>query len=362
MPTTYKIHLKNLQSADKTFWCFLNLPESQISADIYANSSANLTVSQYQSGQDDSFTIPLQYVVQAGASNQAVALNTLIQSSLKKNTDLAAAWHADYFPANKGPKLYLATDVPNPDNKEVDIWTNDFDKSQERLKNWYSSLTFGVLSQNGFMGVTWSPDPSETYRIKPKVQFYVATGSFESNTLADITAISSQSAPVTADSFDGNNECTVTLLSTGKWLVEPGNTNQIVNSNSAILNNLVKANMELATSHSALVALFSTQHLSEIPANSKSNEQVISAGITIKQQLTLADEEGGLNSFLTGTITVGAFIAAGFAYMIASGINLTISKRAGNGLEFEFTYNGQKGAEEVRKAFAAGQTIDFRTA
>ncbi|QLK61117.1 hypothetical protein GE278_10260 [Enterobacteriaceae bacterium Kacie_13] len=362
MPTTYTIHLKNLQSADKTFWCFLNFPESQISADVYANSSANLTVSQHQHGQDDSFSIPLQYVVQAGASNKAVALNTLIQSSIKKNTDLATAWHADYYPANKGPSLYVASDEPAPGNKEVDVWTNDFDKSQEPLQKWFSSLTFGVMSESGFMGVTWSPDPEQTYRIQPKVQFYVATGNFESNKLADITAISSKAANITGDSFDGNNECTVTLKTNGQWLVEPGNTNATSNGDSTLLSNLVKTNMELATAQSMLVAMYSGQLPSGTPSVLRTDKYATSTGIKIKKQLSLTEGDGEENILITGTITIATAIAVGFAYMIASGITLTITRRAATGLEFDFNYNGTRGAEAVQQAFAAGQSIDFRTA
>lgn len=364
MPTTYTIHLKNMQKKDNTFWCFLDLPVSEIAPEVYANSSANLTVSKYKKGQDDSFSIPLQYVIKAGASNQAVELNTRIQSSIVQDTDLGKAWHDNYNHPNKGPSLYLADDKPTPANNEVDIWTNNFDKDKEPLKNWYSNLTFGVQSQNGFMGVTWSPDPSQRYRIEPKVQFYVATGSYESNQLADITAISATSASIDEDSFDGNNECTVTLKSDGNWIVEPGNTNVTeLESDPGILSELVKANVELATAHAALVAMYNSgQTVTGVHAHLASDEYVKSTGIKLRNNITLSEDDMEANVIITGTITVATAISAAFLYMIASGITLRITRRAATGLEFDFSYSGSQGAEAVRNAFAAGQLIDFRTA
>jgi hypothetical protein len=361
MATEYKIHLKNLQSADKTFWCFLDFPQSQISSEVFANSSTNLVVSTHQSGQDDAFTIPLQYVIQAGSSNNAVGLGTKIDSSIIKDIDLATAWQVDYFLQNKGPKLYPASDVTLPPTNEVDILTNDFDQDQEPLKKWFHSLTFGVQSDKGFMGVTWAPDPSETYAIKPKVQFYISTGSFVSNTLANMTSVSTKAAPITEDSFDGNNECTVTLLTNGKWLIEKGNTNLKLSSNSEIINNLVLSHLALSTAHAALVALYSEQASLETLSGLSKDVEVKSTGIAVKNNLTLNDDDLGTTFFLTGSITVGALVAAGFLYMIASGITLRISRRAATGVEFDFTYNGLHGADEVRKAFAAGKEIKFST-
>ena len=359
MSTKYKIHLKNLHSADKTFWCFLNTPDSDISTEVFANSSARLTVAQFEPGRDDSFTIPLQYVVKAGASNQAVALKTLIQSSISKNTDLASSWMANYFPANKGPALAPYSDQPASD--EVDVLTNGFDKSREPLDKWYSSLTFGVQSDNGFLGVTWSPDPSETYRIRPKVQFYVATGSYEENTLASITSISSTSANITEDSFDGNYECTVTLLTTGKWKVEKGNTNQSLTLRASnALVDLAKTQLLLATAHTDLVDLIKNPQEYEVsPEVDLQDTLAESNGIIINSGDDFSVSLSETSKLITGSISLAAAIGVGFAYILATGITLKIKKTKKNGLEFDFEYSGSKSAQEVKDAFGLGKEIYF---
>jgi hypothetical protein len=357
MPTKYKIHLKNLQSADKTFWCFLNTPDSNISSEVFANSSARLTVAQFEPGRDDSFTIPLQYVVKAGASNNAVALKTLIQSSISKNTDLASSWQANYFQANKGPALVPGSDTPASD--EVDVLTNAFDKNREPLDKWFSSLTFGVQSDNGFLGVTWSPDPSETYRIKPKVQFYVATGSYEENTLASITSISTTSANITEDSFDGNYECTVTLLTTGKWKVEKGNTNQssTLRASNALVD-LSKTQLLLATAHTDLVDLIKNpQEYATSSSDNINDVAVRSEGIIITSGDKLSASLGELPNFITGSIGIATAIGVGFTAILAAGITLKIKKTKRDGLEFDFEYNGGKSLEEIIAAFGFGKEI-----
>ncbi|WP_323282745.1 hypothetical protein [Enterobacter cloacae] len=350
MPTTYTIHLRNKQSANQTFWCFLDEPSSNIDSTVFANSSAFLTVPTYSPGQDDRFAIPLQYVVQAGASNQAVGLNTQIYSSIKHDTDLSQTWLATYFAQNQGPNLTSSGSAPSG---EIDITTNAFDKSKEPLNKWFSNLTYGVKSENGFMGVTWSPDPNQEYRIKPKVQFYVATGHFESNTLADITSISKQSASITDASFDGNNECTVTLNTDGTWDVVPGN----LNNTSELFHQLMESHLNLSTAHVALVDLLAKDKQTK-PTRSESNDAyAISAGVQISSDL--ADDANNVNNFITGTVTLKTAIAVGFAYMIASAIKVKIEWRSPNGLDFRFSYNGTAGSNAIKEAFKAGTTIDF---
>lgn len=155
---------------------FLSEPQADYKDTVFANSSAYLTVPLFTGSQDNYFTVPLQYVVQAGASNKVVGLKTKINSSVNEETDLGEAWGLEYFIDNEGPVLSKVQDAaPLTD---VLIVTNDYDKNREQPNNWYNNITFGVRSENGFMGVTWSPQPQTKYMIRPKVEFYISNGTF----------------------------------------------------------------------------------------------------------------------------------------------------------------------------------------
>lgn len=255
MPTEYKINLYNLEGSAQKMWCFLSEPESNVSAEVYANSNSFLTVPTYSGSQQNSFTIPLQYSVQVGASNNAVGLDIQIRSSVTENTDLGVEWLANYT-QESGEKIppTLTQGGTAPSN-ELAITTNSYNKSEEPLNSWYGSMTYGVETAEGFIGLTWSPDPARTYEIKPKVTFYVAIGSFQSNTLADINAISSTSAEITENAFDGNNECTVTRNPDGTWSVAPGNVRPTNFTELLLLN----SHLSLVAAHKELVDLIANK-------------------------------------------------------------------------------------------------------
>ena len=219
--TNYKIYLVNEGATSKNFWCFLQEPQNIPTSDVYANSDAMLSVLPNYGGLN-SFTIPLQYVVGAGASNQAVGLDVKIDSNYIKNSQIQQVWNVDYatVPPPQGPIISLKQGATSPP-KTLGMETNAFDKVKNENNQWFSNMSFGIQSANGFMGLTWSPDPSNTYTITPKFAFYIATGNYTSNSLADINAISNTSAKVELTDFQ-NLEATVTLTSTGTWLVSPG--------------------------------------------------------------------------------------------------------------------------------------------
>jgi hypothetical protein len=104
MTTPYTIYLVNNSSNTALFWCFL-APPVELAGDpnVFANSSTSLSVPP-MSPATNTFTIPVQYVVGAGASNSAVGLNIRIDSNITLNTDLAQAWEANYatVPPNQG--------------------------------------------------------------------------------------------------------------------------------------------------------------------------------------------------------------------------------------------------------------------
>ncbi|WP_231737977.1 hypothetical protein [Myroides odoratus] len=219
--TNYKIYLVNKGSSTKNFWCFLQKPEGVPTSDVYANSDAMLSVVPNYDGKNW-FTIPLQYKVGAGATNQAVGLNVKIDSSVIKDAQLEQLWNAEYAtaPPKQGPNLSISQGEKSPANT-IGIKSNKFNQVQNENEKWYSNMSFGIESANGFMGVTWAPSPNDKSTVTPKFAFYIATGDFTSNSLADIATISNEAAKIELSSFK-SLEVTVTLTEKGEWLVEPG--------------------------------------------------------------------------------------------------------------------------------------------
>jgi hypothetical protein len=222
--TNYKIYLVNKGSNAQNFWCFLQEPEGVPTSDIFANSNTMLSVVPNYPGTN-TFTVPLQYKVAAGASNEAVGLNVKIDSAVMQNANLEQLWDADYVTVEgnqgpQGPGLTLNPSTVSPSGT-IGIKSNDFNQSQNENEKWFSNMSFGLESASGFLGVTWSPSPSVTSTITPKFAFYIATGSFTSNSLVDMTTICNESQTVELSDFL-NLEATVTLSATGTWSVTPG--------------------------------------------------------------------------------------------------------------------------------------------
>lgn len=219
--TNYKIYLVNEGSTTQNFWCFLQEPEGVATSAVYANSSAMLSVLPNYGGTN-TFTIPLQYVVGAGASNQAVGLDVRIDSNYIQQAQLQQLWNADYAtaPPKQGPQLLLNQETTSPSNT-IGIKSNAFNQVQNENEQWFSNMSFGIESFNGFMGVTWAPSPSQTSTLTPKFAFYIATGSYTSNSLVDMTTVSNNSAKIELSSFK-NLEATVTLTASGAWRVTAG--------------------------------------------------------------------------------------------------------------------------------------------
>ena len=219
--TNYQIYLVNQGTTAKTFWCFLEQPEGIQSPEVFANSSAALSVTPNYGGTN-SFTIPLQYQIGAGACNQAVGLDVKVITNIAQDTALQSVWNAEYatVPPNQGPQLSRVQAQQSPADT-IRVLSNTFDRRKNENNQWYSNMTFGILSSNGFMGVTWSPSPNETSTITPKFGFYISTGSYRSENLADIASISRDAVKVELNDFS-QLEATVTLTSTGELIVTPG--------------------------------------------------------------------------------------------------------------------------------------------
>ncbi|TPG39993.1 hypothetical protein [Flavobacterium pectinovorum] len=224
--TNYTIFLRNESRDTKNFWLFLEKPNGLSNNEIYANSSVYLSVSPNDRGTN-TIVIPTKYSLGAGASSKAVGLGVQIDSNVVVDAELKQTWEAHYAstPPKQGANLNLVQGQGSPDNSIV-LLSNSFDKAKNESDNWYSNASFGIQTQNGFLGVTWSPYPNEQCLITPNLSFYIATGSFKSNELADLATISGQSAKVELRDFK-NFEVTVTLNSRGQWMVQPGRVQEI---------------------------------------------------------------------------------------------------------------------------------------
>lgn len=328
-----------------------------MTSEIYANSSTFLILPPYEPGTDNSFSVPFQYITRAGSSNNAPAPNVLLTSGTKKNTDLLTSWDAEYEAKNQQPTLKLKGTAPE---QQVIINTNTFNPDKEKDNQWYHNLTFGVQTSTGFTGVTWSPEPGQSYHIKPKLQFYVAASSdFQSDELFDMTTVSAGSATVTEDSFDTNLECTVTLEAEGSWTVSKGNLNKSLARDAELL--LVQAHYNLTSAHADIVRNFGLQSV-KFPALSSqelaaADEIRTSSGIEISAENRLYD---GSNNFLKGIITVTRPVLRDFAYIVAKITFLSVKGKSKSGnTSWEFTYDGSKNAREIDELFGKGHDVDF---
>lgn len=219
--TNYTIYLRNESNNEQNFWAFLEKPEGLPNNGVYANSSAVVYVSPGY-GAINKLVIPLQYSLGAGASNYAVGLGVQIDSSVILRANLKETWETRYatIPPYQGPNLNTAQGHQASDNT-ISLITNSFDKAKNEDARWYSNASFGIQTQAGFLGVTWSPSPNEQHVITPGFSFYISTDSFQSGRLADLTTISRKAAKIDLSNFR-NQEVTVTLTRRGDWIVQPG--------------------------------------------------------------------------------------------------------------------------------------------
>lgn len=246
----YNIYVVNNMTTEQTFWCFLAAPQLSIAGNVYANSDAYLTVPS-KSRNLNYFTVPVQYVLQAGASNRAVGLNIEINSQASEDVDLGDQWAAAFSdPAkHQGPGL-TKYGTKSPDGT-LQMQINNYDQAQEPIDKWYGSQTFGIETASGFIGVTWEPQAGKTTTITPILEFYVATGTYQANTLADMTTVSTESQTVSLTDFDAGLNCTVTLDSAGRWSVKPGKP---VHMTDGDLNALLESHLLLSRAHESLVS------------------------------------------------------------------------------------------------------------
>lgn len=353
MTAEYTIYLVNESTSTQTFWCFLERPiELASDPSVFANSSASLAVRPFQPGTN-TFTIPVQYVVGAGASSKPVGLGVKVSASVTNDADLTDTWEADYatVPPNLGPTMQkLGTQSPA---KTIAIKSNEFDQAKNEAAGWFSNMSFGIQTDQGFLGMTWSPSPQMTRTLTPKLTFYVAVGSYGSNKLADWTDISNNSAQIVVPSSFKYNETTVTYTSTGGWVVTPGkpsNTNDYIGS-------LIQSHLFISKAHADLVALaqLNPSDLNLLSSTSSQTDYV--KKVSWKASTSYYSDADTELTFLAGTITVTTALAAAFSVFVLSGVSFNIQGGTAGLTTFNFTYNGTLSAEAVKSLFVAGAQI-----
>lgn len=220
--TDYTIYLINEYSTQQQFWCFLEPPVELVDDPaVFANSSVNLAVPS-NSPATNSFTIPVQYKVGAGASNEAVGLNIKVDSTIMLDASLDDQFLATYanVPPNMGPTL--ASTGTGAGKEQISIESSSFERHNNEVNGWFSNMSFGIQTAQGFIGMTWSPGPSQTKKLTPLLNFYVAVGSYGQNKLASWDTVSNSSAIVSVPTDFHLNKATVTYTNPGKWVVTPG--------------------------------------------------------------------------------------------------------------------------------------------
>lgn len=325
MATAYNINLINHSNATQHFWCFLDTPKPEAGAQVFAHSSASLNVQPYASSSD-SFFIPLQYRVQAGASNTAVGLNVAVHASAAESAAPGDVLRADYAgaPPKQGPRL---SKTSSSAGKAITIETNQYNEQGNRANEWYESLGFGIDSPNGFMGISWSPAPGKRYALTPEPVFYVSTGSHQAQQLEDIGAIARNAARITLRDFSPRNEVWVTLNARGQWTVTGTNPQHL----------------QGASEHAEAQALTASTH--EF------------ATIIQRVQWNVDANEGDGNATSTGMIVVTSsptFIATGFTL---AGLSFNLEGITSGATSWRFRYTGSVSKTFLHSTLVVGARI-----
>ena len=281
MPNKYKIYVVSQKKNEETFWVFLKQPK-ELAADkkVFANSSAFMTLSKADKGKN-SFTVPVQFKVQASAHNAPVKLGVEISTEDSENAALGENFTALF----QVPSKHAAPSVSKEQskNEEGQIWLkcSSYDHDEEGPEGWYGSLFYGVETEEGIIGMNWSPDPGVTRKITPDMSFYITTGTFGENTLASWSDVANSPAELDATKdFDEALKCTVVLKSNGGWVHHAGPPTQAdihppvaMGADTEILRHLVESHQLLCESHDRLIALARLELLENLSAEPRHKRQ-----------------------------------------------------------------------------------------
>ena len=334
MVATYNIFVVNRSADTQNFWCFLAPPPELVNdPGVYANSSACLAVTPNYPGLNY-FAIPVQYLVGAGASNNAVGLEVIIVSNVTNNASLGDMWEADYanVPPRMGPTMQLLG-TTGPANT-ISIASNAFDVVGNQNAGWYANQSFGIQTAEGFIGMTWSPAPQQERTLTPQLSFYVTIGDYGSNALAGWDQVSTNSAQINVPADFQYAACTVSYMPDGSWQLTPGQPPTMpMGENPGPISSDPKRGLADANGHAQV------DHVLGVHWNSSGSE---AAEFT----------------YLTGTLTVTTPLAGGFTYFFLSGVYFTVNGVVGP-ITVNFTYAGPNGAQFIKDLFVAGAEVFF---
>lgn len=221
MKKNYIINLINHTNTAHRIWIFLAKPGGIKACEAFANSSAFIDINSDHTALNK-ITIPEQYSLHLGSSTQALMSGVKIAHITGLDVEFNKEYVADFVtaPTPIGPELSL-NKVGKCSENTLSLRVNPFDVAANESKQCYANASFGIQSSISFLGVTWSPSPSENIKIKPKLGFYLSTGNFESSTLVDFNTLETLPAIIPLSMFI-NNEVTVTLSSDKGWIVTAG--------------------------------------------------------------------------------------------------------------------------------------------
>jgi hypothetical protein len=221
MKKKYIINLVNYTNAPHRIWIFLAKPGGIKACEAFANSSAFIDINADHTALNK-ITIPEQYSLHLGSSTQALMSGVEIKHITGLDVEFNKEYVADFVtaPTSIGPELTL-NKVGKCTENTLSFRVNPFDVAANESKQCYANASFGIQSSLSFLGVTWSPSPNETKKIKPKLGFYLSTGNYESNTLVDFNTFEKLPAIIPLSMFI-NNEVTVTLTLDKGWIVTAG--------------------------------------------------------------------------------------------------------------------------------------------
>ncbi|NEQ35968.1 MAG: hypothetical protein F6K40_06585 [Okeania sp. SIO3I5] len=219
--TSYTFNLRNLERNPVEMWLFLDSPQfSQDPGEIFQNSNTFLEIPPYTPEETQKFVAHVQYKLEATQQNEPVGLDTYITSDFSKEVDLKNGYLVEYSSDKGGyPTIEDYNTSRQPTSKNLIAQTNKF----EPVPDYYNALTFGVTTTEGTTGVTWEPEPNIDYTITPTLTFYIATGEYQENVLAQIDATSAENAKITTGyggDFNNFNNVWVTYNQDGTWTVE----------------------------------------------------------------------------------------------------------------------------------------------
>ena len=222
MANQYTIYLQNQSDSDQTFWCFLQKPDQLVAEPgVYANSAARLKI-RSNSPATDTFVIPAQFIVAVDSSNKAVGLNVKVDSTNSLPADLGTGFQAGFSTDNSEPTLTKSGAAPSTDS--LSILVNNFNTGECITNKWFPSVSFGIKTEDYFIGMSWAPNPGQTRVIKPKLAFYVAVGSYGTNPLASFADFSNTAQSLGLSDFS-QGSATVIYQQDGTWKLNRGGPN-----------------------------------------------------------------------------------------------------------------------------------------